>query len=62
MEVLRHMGAHVKSWDIINKVIDHMVLLYGCEIWVMTDNMLTVLEGLQHRVDPRLTGLTKRQR
>ena len=35
-----------------------MVLLYGCESWVVTGAIMKVLEGFHHRVAQRLAGLT----
>ena len=33
------------------------VLLYGSEIWVVTGEMLKVLEGFHHRAEIRITGM-----
>ena len=32
------------------KVAVHAVLLYGIKIWVITDEMMTVLEVFHHRI------------
>jgi hypothetical protein len=37
------------------KAVVQSVLLYGCETWVITSNMLSVLESFHHRVARRLT-------
>ena len=43
------------------KAVVKAVLLYGCEISVMIESMMTVMEGFHRRVDVRLAGLTSRQ-
>ena len=35
-----------------------MVLFYGSESWVVTGEILKVLEGFHHWVDRRITGVT----
>ena len=51
----------MKRRYMLYKAVVHMVLLYGCDIWVVMDSMMTVLEGFHHRVDQRLLGLTARR-
>ena len=36
------------------------MLFYGSKIWVVTGEMLKVLEGFHHLVDQRITGLTEK--
>ena len=36
-----------------HKAVVQSVLLCGCETWVITSNVLSVLESLHHRVAPR---------
>jgi hypothetical protein len=38
------------------KAVVQSVLLYGCETWVITSQVLRVLEGFHHRVARRLSG------
>ena len=38
------------------KAVVQSVLLYGCETWVITPQVLRVLEGFHHRVARRLSG------
>ena len=38
-----------------------MVLLYECEIWIVADAIMTVMEGFHHRVDRRIAGMTVRR-
>ena len=37
------------------------VLIYGSEIWVITDAMMKVLEGFHHHIDRKITGNTERR-
>ena len=43
------------------KAVVHMLLLYDCEIWVIKDAMITVLEVFHHMVACRLVGPTTRR-
>ena len=40
------------------KVVVQVVLLYGSEIWVATDAMMTLLEGFHHRIAIHVLGMT----
>ena len=42
------------------KAVVQSVLLYGCETWVITSQVLRVLESFHHRVARRLSGMTPR--
>ena len=42
------------------KAVVQSVLLYGCETWVITSQVLKALEGFHHRVARRLSGLQPR--
>ena len=37
------------------------MLMYGCEIWVMTGEILKVLEGFHHRAFRRIKGMTTKR-
>ena len=37
------------------------MLLYGIEIWVGTDSMMKVLEGIHHRISRWVLGMTARR-
>ena len=56
-KVLGKTGEPIKSWEIIYKPVVQLVLLYGSEIWVVTDVMMTVLEGFHHRIARRIEGM-----
>ena len=43
------------------KTVAQAVILYGSEIWVVTDKMMTVLEGLLHSINRRVVGMTSRK-
>ena len=57
---LRQTGLHVKERAKLYKAVVQTVLLYGCEIWVVTDLMMMVLECFHHRVTRRLSRLMVR--
>ena len=38
-----------------------VVLLYGSEIWVATDSMMTFLEGFHHRIAIHILGMTAKK-
>ena len=40
------------------KGVVHMVLLYRGESWVVTDEILKVMEGFHHIVDWHIAGMT----
>ena len=40
------------------KAVVQTVLLYWSEIWVVTDAMMTVLNGFHHRIARRISGIT----
>ena len=56
--VMANTEATVQAHEIMYKEVDQSVLLYGSEIWVVTGDMLKVLEGLHHRADMHITGMT----
>jgi hypothetical protein len=54
--VLTREGATSRVCGMFYKAVVQSVLLYGCETWVITSQVLKVLEGFHHRVARRLTG------
>ena len=44
-----------------DKTLVQVVILYRSEIWVMTDEIMTVLEGFHHRIARRIAGMTTRK-
>ena len=51
----------MKAPVVLYKAVVKTVLLYGCDIWVVTDTTMTALEGFHHRVARRLAGLMARR-
>ena len=49
-KVLLNMGSTVQAWRIMYKAVVQMVLIYGSGSWVVTDEILKLLEGFHHRV------------
>ena len=49
VRVLEKTGATVQARGMMYKAVANLVLLYGSEIWVVTGEMLKVLEGIHHR-------------
>ena len=60
-KVLGNMGDPIKSWVMMYKVLVQAVLLYGSEIWLVTDLIMNVLEGFHHRIAIRIMGMTARR-
>ena len=56
--VLEKTGATVQARGIIYKAMSQSVLLYGRKSWVVTEAMLKVLEGFNHRAARHITGMT----
>ena len=52
--------APIKSREMMYKAIVKAVLLYGREIWVVIDTMMTVLEGFYHDISRHIEGMTVR--
>ena len=56
-KVLGKIGAPIKSWAMVYKAVFQAVLLYGSKIWMVTDAMMTVLEGFHHIIVRWIAGL-----
>ena len=56
--VLGNTGGLIKVLSIMYIAVVQAVLLYGRKIWVVTDAMMTVLEGFNHRFVRRTMGMT----
>ena len=54
--VLTQEGSSPRVCGMFYKAIVQSVLLYGCETWVITPQVLKALEGFHHRVARRLSG------
>ena len=57
--VMAKMGATVRSWGMIYKVVAQSVLLYISEIWVVTGGMIKILEGFHQLAARKITGMTE---
>ena len=53
--LLARQGANSKVSGYFYKAVCQSVLLYGCETWVVSDQILRSLDGFHHRVARRLT-------
>ena len=49
LRVLERTGATVREQGAMYKAVEHSVLLYGRESWVVTGEMLKFLVGFHHR-------------
>ena len=54
VKILGKTKAPIKSREMMQKAVAQAVLLYGSGSWVVTDVMMTVLEGFHHRILDRL--------
>ena len=59
-KVLGKKGAPIKDRPMMYKAILQAVLLYGSESWVVTDAMMTVLEGFHHMILIRIARMMAR--
>ena len=55
---LERMVTTERAWGEIYKSLAQLVLLYVRESWVVTGDMLKVLEGFHHWETQRITGMT----
>ena len=55
------MGATIRDWGEMYKAVAQSELLYGSKRWVVTEEMLKVLEGFHHRAVRRITGTTAKR-
>ena len=46
--VLERAGSAVRAWGAMHKAVAQSVLLYGSKSWVVTGEMLKVLEWFHH--------------
>ena len=58
--VLEKTGSTVQAQGDIYKAAVQSVILYGRESWVVTGEMLKVLEGFHHRASRQITGMTEK--
>ena len=57
VRVLEMTGAMVQAQGEIYREVDQSVILYGNESWVLTREMIKVLEGFHHQAARRITGM-----
>ena len=60
-KVMGKTGVTIKAPKMMYKVVVQVVLMYGSEIWVVANEMMTVLEGLHHRISEQIAGMTERR-
>ena len=56
--VLAKARATVRSRVMFQKVVVHVVLLYGGDMWFIMDLMMNLMEGFHHHISRRVTGKT----
>ena len=61
LKVARENEDTSKISEIMHKAVVHALILYGSEIWMFTDAMMTVLEGFQHIMARQIAGMTARK-
>ena len=54
-------GAPTKAREMMQKAAVQVVIMYGSEIWVITDTMMTVMEGFHNSIARRITGITAKR-
>ena len=60
-KVLVKTGSLIKSWAMMYNAVSREVLLYGSEIWVVTDEIMTVLEVFHHMIYRWIMGMKSRK-
>ena len=60
-KVIGKMRDLIMARAMMYKVVVQAVILYGSEIWVVTDAMMTFLDSLHHRTARRISGMTERR-
>ena len=56
--VLAKMGATVRTRGMMYKAVDKSVIMYRSESWVVTGEMVKLLEGFHHWSSRRIMGTT----
>ena len=59
--VLERTGATMQARGAMYKAVAQSVLLYGRKSWVVTGEMLNVLEGFHHQAARWITGMTSKR-
>ena len=59
---LENTGATVRAQGEMYKAVNQSVLLYNSESWVVTVEMIKVLEGLYHQAEQQITWMTVKHR
>ena len=54
-------GETVRTWGSMYKAVEKLVLFYGRKSWVVTGEILKVLEGFHHRAARRIMGMTAKR-
>ena len=60
-KVLGNTGSPIKACEMMYKAVFQAVTLYGSEICVVTDAMMTVLEVFHQRISIYIVGMTARK-
>ena len=60
-KVLGNTGAPIKAYAMMFKEVVQAVILYGRKIWVVTDEMMMVLEVSHHRTARQIVGMIERK-
>ena len=61
LRVMERTGATMRSQGEMYKAVAESVLLYGSKSWVVTGDMLKVLEGFHHQTAWRITEMTAKR-
>ena len=60
-KVMGKTGAPIKYHMMMYNMVVQAVLLYGSEIWVVTDVMMVVMEGFHYRISIPIVVMTARK-
>ena len=61
VRLLESTRVSVRAWEAMYNAVVQSVLLYGIKSWVVTGDMLKVLEGFHHQSAQRIKGMMEKR-
>ena len=59
VRVLINMGSAVRAHGMMYKAVAQSLLLYGSDIWVVTGEMISILESFHHHAARQIMDMTE---
>ena len=60
-KVLENTRELIKSQKMTYKAVVQTVLLYGRKVWVVTDEIMTMIEGFHYSITRQIAGMTAKK-